>query len=112
MSVCWSALLSSAVLVFVMVLGLQTILQDVSSIVNVICCLPVKGFYTIINGGFIKRLWYLSDSYCKTCYCCFAGLVGSAYHIVAYQPETALEALTRATSGTATMGKRNKLLFI
>lgn len=37
--------------------------------------------------------------------CCSAGLVGSAYHIVAYQPETAVEALTRATSGTATMGK-------
>ncbi|XP_016431018.1 NADH dehydrogenase [ubiquinone] 1 alpha subcomplex subunit 11-like [Sinocyclocheilus rhinocerous] len=31
------------------------------------------------------------------------GLVGSAYHIVAYPPETAVEALTRATSGTATM---------
>ncbi|CAM4732810.1 unnamed protein product [Leuciscus chuanchicus] len=31
------------------------------------------------------------------------GLVGSAYHIVAYQPETAVEALTRATSATATM---------
>uniref|UniRef100_A0A9J7ZKB6 NADH dehydrogenase [ubiquinone] 1 alpha subcomplex subunit 11 n=1 Tax=Cyprinus carpio carpio TaxID=630221 RepID=A0A9J7ZKB6_CYPCA len=31
------------------------------------------------------------------------GLVGSAYHIVAYPPETAVEALTRATSGTASM---------
>uniref|UniRef100_A0A9J8B314 NADH dehydrogenase [ubiquinone] 1 alpha subcomplex subunit 11 n=1 Tax=Cyprinus carpio carpio TaxID=630221 RepID=A0A9J8B314_CYPCA len=30
-------------------------------------------------------------------------LVGSAYHIVAYPPETAVEALTRATSGTASM---------
>uniref|UniRef100_A0A672RB81 NADH dehydrogenase [ubiquinone] 1 alpha subcomplex subunit 11 n=1 Tax=Sinocyclocheilus grahami TaxID=75366 RepID=A0A672RB81_SINGR len=33
----------------------------------------------------------------------YTGLVGSAYHIVAYPPETAVEALTRATSGTATM---------
>ncbi|KAG5276097.1 hypothetical protein AALO_G00127860 [Alosa alosa] len=31
------------------------------------------------------------------------GLVGSAYHIVAFQPETAVEALQRATSGTVTM---------
>ncbi|XP_012683788.1 NADH dehydrogenase [ubiquinone] 1 alpha subcomplex subunit 11 [Clupea harengus] len=31
------------------------------------------------------------------------GLVGSAYHIVLYQPETTLEALTRATAGTVTM---------
>uniref|UniRef100_A0A9J8B1A0 NADH dehydrogenase [ubiquinone] 1 alpha subcomplex subunit 11 n=1 Tax=Cyprinus carpio carpio TaxID=630221 RepID=A0A9J8B1A0_CYPCA len=38
------------------------------------------------------------------CYCCCsAGLVGSAYHIVAFPPETAVEALARATSGTVTM---------
>uniref|UniRef100_H3B1G6 NADH dehydrogenase [ubiquinone] 1 alpha subcomplex subunit 11 n=1 Tax=Latimeria chalumnae TaxID=7897 RepID=H3B1G6_LATCH len=32
-----------------------------------------------------------------------AGLVGSAYHIVAFQPNSALEAVTRATNGTVTM---------
>ncbi|XP_056133805.1 NADH dehydrogenase [ubiquinone] 1 alpha subcomplex subunit 11 [Lampris incognitus] len=31
------------------------------------------------------------------------GLVGSAYHIVAFQPDSALAALQRATSGTVTM---------
>ncbi|KAL7867249.1 hypothetical protein AOLI_G00150630 [Acnodon oligacanthus] len=31
------------------------------------------------------------------------GLVGSAYHIVAFQPETAVEALARAANGTVTM---------
>ncbi|KAG7456561.1 hypothetical protein MATL_G00237030 [Megalops atlanticus] len=31
------------------------------------------------------------------------GLVGSAYHIVAFQPESAIEALQRATKGTVTM---------
>ncbi|XP_076880211.1 NADH dehydrogenase [ubiquinone] 1 alpha subcomplex subunit 11 [Brachyhypopomus gauderio] len=31
------------------------------------------------------------------------GLVGSAYHIMAYQPETAVEALARAANGTVTM---------
>ncbi|XP_028856513.1 NADH dehydrogenase [ubiquinone] 1 alpha subcomplex subunit 11 [Denticeps clupeoides] len=31
------------------------------------------------------------------------GLVGSAYHIVLFQPETAIEALQRAASGTVTM---------
>ncbi|XP_036410191.1 NADH dehydrogenase [ubiquinone] 1 alpha subcomplex subunit 11 [Megalops cyprinoides] len=31
------------------------------------------------------------------------GLVGSAYHIVAFQPDSAMEALQRATKGTVTM---------
>ncbi|KAM6962845.1 NADH dehydrogenase [ubiquinone] 1 alpha subcomplex subunit 11 [Aplochiton taeniatus] len=31
------------------------------------------------------------------------GLVGSAYHIVAFQPDSAMEAVTRATKGTVTM---------
>ncbi|XP_007240279.2 NADH dehydrogenase [ubiquinone] 1 alpha subcomplex subunit 11 [Astyanax mexicanus] len=31
------------------------------------------------------------------------GLVGSAYHILAFQPDTAAEALTRAANATATM---------
>ncbi|XP_043107458.1 NADH dehydrogenase [ubiquinone] 1 alpha subcomplex subunit 11 [Puntigrus tetrazona] len=31
------------------------------------------------------------------------GLVGSAYHTVTFPPETAVEALTRAASGTLTM---------
>ncbi|XP_053490704.1 NADH dehydrogenase [ubiquinone] 1 alpha subcomplex subunit 11 [Ictalurus furcatus] len=32
-----------------------------------------------------------------------SGLVGSAYHLVLIQPETSLEALTRAANGTVTM---------
>ncbi|MBN3293997.1 NDUAB dehydrogenase, partial [Polypterus senegalus] len=31
------------------------------------------------------------------------GLVGSAYHIVAYQPDTAIQAVQRAANGTLTM---------
>ncbi|KAL1023080.1 hypothetical protein UPYG_G00036180 [Umbra pygmaea] len=31
------------------------------------------------------------------------GLVGSAYHIVAFQPDTAIEAVQRATNATVTM---------
>ncbi|KAG5848036.1 NADH dehydrogenase [ubiquinone] 1 alpha subcomplex subunit 11 [Anguilla rostrata] len=31
------------------------------------------------------------------------GLVGSAYHIVAFQPDSALQAVQRATAGTVTM---------
>ncbi|MBN3306129.1 NADH dehydrogenase [ubiquinone] 1 alpha subcomplex subunit 11 [Amia ocellicauda] len=31
------------------------------------------------------------------------GLVGSAYHIVAFQPDSAIQAVQRATSGTMTM---------
>ncbi|MEE6487230.1 hypothetical protein FKM82_014841, partial [Ascaphus truei] len=32
-----------------------------------------------------------------------AGLIGSAYHIVAFQPKTALEGVQRAATGTLTM---------
>lgn len=35
--------------------------------------------------------------------CLFSGLVGSAYHIVAFQPDSALAALQRATNTTVTM---------
>lgn len=35
----------------------------------------------------------------------FSGLVGSTYHIVAFQPDTALAAIQRATNTTVTMGK-------
>lgn len=35
----------------------------------------------------------------------FSGLVGSTYHIVAFQPDTALAAVQRATNTTVTMGK-------
>ncbi|XP_021459353.1 NADH dehydrogenase [ubiquinone] 1 alpha subcomplex subunit 11 isoform X2 [Oncorhynchus mykiss] len=31
------------------------------------------------------------------------GLVGSAYHIVAFQPDSAIQAVQRATNGTVTM---------
>ncbi|XP_026852326.1 NADH dehydrogenase [ubiquinone] 1 alpha subcomplex subunit 11 [Electrophorus electricus] len=31
------------------------------------------------------------------------GLIGSAYHIVAFKPDTAVEALARAANGTVTM---------
>ncbi|XP_046883465.1 NADH dehydrogenase [ubiquinone] 1 alpha subcomplex subunit 11 [Hypomesus transpacificus] len=31
------------------------------------------------------------------------GLVGSAYHMVAFQPDSAMQAVQRATSGTVTM---------
>ncbi|KAJ8357686.1 hypothetical protein SKAU_G00204800 [Synaphobranchus kaupii] len=31
------------------------------------------------------------------------GLVGSAYHIIAFQPDSALQAVQRATTGTVTM---------
>ncbi|XP_048845861.1 NADH dehydrogenase [ubiquinone] 1 alpha subcomplex subunit 11 [Brienomyrus brachyistius] len=31
------------------------------------------------------------------------GLVGSAYHIVAFQPDSAMQAIQRATAGTVTM---------
>ena len=40
---------------------------------------------------------------------CFAGLVGSAYHIVAFQPDSAIAALQRASNATVTMGKSRKL---
>lgn len=36
---------------------------------------------------------------------CVSGLVGSAYHIVAFQPDSAVAALQRATNSTVTMGK-------
>ncbi|KPP57054.1 NADH dehydrogenase 1 alpha subcomplex subunit 11-like [Scleropages formosus] len=39
----------------------------------------------------------------RLCVCPSAGLVGSAYHIVAFQPDSALQAVQRAAAGTVTM---------
>ncbi|OCU00522.1 NADH dehydrogenase [ubiquinone] 1 alpha subcomplex subunit 11 [Xenopus laevis] len=40
------------------------------------------------------------------------GLVGSAYHIVAFQPKTALEGIQRATMGTVTMASLGAIFGI
>lgn len=37
-----------------------------------------------------------------------SGLVGSAYYLVAFQPDTAVAALQKATSTTVTMGKYSR----
>ncbi|KAE8631885.1 hypothetical protein XENTR_v10001346 [Xenopus tropicalis] len=42
----------------------------------------------------------------------YIGLVGSAYHIVAFQPKTALEGVQRAAMGTATMASLGAIFGI
>lgn len=53
--------------------------------------------------------------YCRfNCDFCvsLSGLVGSAYYLVAFQPDSAVAALQRATNTTVTMGKFINLLLL
>lgn len=43
---------------------------------------------------------------------CVSGLVGSAYYLVAFQPDSAVAALQRATTTTVTMGEYSHYQFI
>ncbi|KAM9831954.1 NADH dehydrogenase [ubiquinone] 1 alpha subcomplex subunit 11 [Neosynchiropus ocellatus] len=56
------------------------------------------GYWDIPDGtDCVQKTWF------TTKLATALGLVGSAYHLVAYQPETALEAVQRIGGNTATM---------
>lgn len=67
----------------------SALIQDVSAFMKRVCDVSVVGF----SG----RWWVFPVG--------VSGLVGSAYHIIAFQPDSALAAVQRATNATVTMGE-------
>ena len=72
----------------------------------------MSAFEVSIDGSVVS-IYKLLGNYSSVELCfdvvgLLTGLVGSAYHMVAFQPDSAMQAVQRATSGTVTMGMCHK----
>lgn len=61
-------------------------------------CFNSTHTFSVITVTFVK---HLSAAVCVS----LSGLVGSAYYLVAFRPDSAMAALQKATNSTVTMGK-------